>query len=135
MSVKEKRLSIRFTNNEYELIKDMSEDYRMKMSTMVRKSLLDDLDGFMSNKSKALNEEDREMVLKNINIMKNGISRVRKDNANLGRNINVIAKAINSDGLDIDTEELNKFEEYQNRTEELLLNYKKAVDKLWRTLT
>lgn len=127
-------ISVRLDDDLYREIEKLADEKKIKKSGAVRLALSKELAKVAAHRETILPEEDRATVLRLLGVIQTEMSRMRNDNAKMGRNINQMAKATNSGGPVFSEIELDEYKQYGAAVERNMASFAKGVNQVWRTL-
>src|SRR5699024_3248329 len=135
MSKKSKHINVRFDSELYDVVEQIAKEKRMSKSEVVRQAIDGQLSLLGSSKADSLSDTEREEIMGQLGQIMTTLSTIKRNNILYGNNVNQIAKIMNSGGTpQIDEERFDRMVDYGRQHVEVLKQFSKAVDELWRIL-
>ena len=120
-------IKLRITSEEKSVIKEMSEQYRVSMSEMIRKQIFSDMEEL--NKRSTMTDEQYFGIVSEISKLTESVGRVETELHKIVININQIAKYYNSKNDTSSVSALNDYLRLLDVVSEKILDMSESVRK------
>lgn len=134
MSTQRNQVNVRLDDVTNAIVNRVATSNRISKSEVVRLALTDELARIDERKNKTLSAEEREIMIGHFNKIATEMSRMHREVAMLGNNVNQIARAINRGESNMTFYDLNKCVNLERTLARNLEIVAKEMDRIWHTL-